>query len=212
MKRTLKIDRNLDKHLKALKSDEGELSSLEISTAGNGARVSGDLDVTGTINSPTVYAGQILGYTAIGIDATRDSVSVVGSFATTDTTHQITFVAPTSGKVEIEVSISVITTSVRQLFFGLSDSAIYSPIDFPNSNDVTNEHNIGDIKVEGFAREFTHKWVVEGLTAGTLYNWYLGAKAEQAGRITLWWGGDDTGEYAPFIMKATALPIGIHTG
>ena len=81
MKRTLKIDRNLDKHLKALKSDEGELSSLEISTAGNGARVSGDLDVTGTINSPTVYAGQILGYTAIGIDATRDSVSVGGSFA-----------------------------------------------------------------------------------------------------------------------------------
>ena len=47
MKQALKIDKNLDKHLKVLKSKDDELSSLELATEGNGARISGDLEVTG---------------------------------------------------------------------------------------------------------------------------------------------------------------------
>ena len=160
----------------------------------------------------SAYAGMILGYTAIGIDATRDSKSVGAAFAITDADHKVTFVAPPSGKVEIEISISVISTSIRWLVLGLADSALGSPIDFPNSNDVTNEHLVGDIQVEGESRVLHHKWVVEGLTAGTEYEWWLSCKAEQAGRVTLGWGGDATSEYPPFIMKATALPIGIYTG
>ena len=68
-----------------------------------------------------------------------------------------------------------------------------------------------DFPIDGFARVITHNWVVEGLTAGTEYTWYLGAQAEQAARITMWWGGSVTGRYAPFIMKATALPATITT-
>ena len=156
----------------------------------------------------SAYAGMILGYTTVGIDATQDSVVVGSSFAVTDSAHKVTFVAPPSGTVEIEVNISAISTRVLQLIFGLSDDdTTYSPIDFPNADDVTNEHNIMDIQVEGFARVINHKWVVGGLTAGTSYTWNLGAKGEQASRITLWWGGTTSGRYPPFIMKATALPL-----
>ncbi len=211
MKRTLTIDRNLDKHLKALKSDEGELSSLEISTAGNGARVSGDLDVTGTINSPTVYAGQILGYTAIGIDSGAGSYSITTSFDVPHGDMQITFVAPPSGNVEIFVSIFADHGGTRSLYFGLSDSDTYSPIDFPNSDDVTNEHEVLTSD-ETDEQQVNHQWVVTGLTEGTSYTWYLGAKGAQAGSVVLRWGGELTSLYAPFIMKATALPTGIHTG
>ena len=177
--------------------------------------------VAGTVSGATItefsaenssYAGMILGYTAIGIDATRDSVAPGNSFAITDADHKVTFVAPPSGNIEIEIRISVISVTARWLVLCLADTALGSPIDFPNSDDVTNEHTVGDIQVEGYARALNHKWVVEGLTSGTEYTWYLSAKTEQAGRVTLWWGGDSTGEFSPFIMKATALPATIYTG
>jgi len=46
MARELTTDKQLDTHLKPLKSGE-ELSSLELSTYGNGARVNGDLEIVG---------------------------------------------------------------------------------------------------------------------------------------------------------------------
>jgi len=174
-------------------------------------------------SSATVYAdsgsfnylnapGAIIGYTAIGIDATADSKSVGAVYALTDADHKVQFIAPTSGKVEIEISISVISTSTRELVLFLADTILGSPIDFPNANDVTNIHSVGDILVTDLPYPLNHKWVVEGLVAGDAYLWHLGCRAEQAGRITLHWGGDATDEYAPFIMKATALPSNMYTG
>jgi hypothetical protein len=164
-----------------------------------------------TLTRAENFDGRILGYTAINIDATQESVAVGDAFAVTDANHKVVFTAPPSGKVEIFVSFSAISTRILYLQLGLSDNATYAAIDFPNADDVTNEHTVMDIQVEGYIRVFTHNWVVEGLTAGTEYTWYLGAKAEQASRITLWWGGALTGRYAPFIMKATALPSTITT-
>lgn len=48
----LKTDKNLDKHLKPVKSDV-ENTSLQLATEGNGAKVTGDLTVTGTVNIKT---------------------------------------------------------------------------------------------------------------------------------------------------------------
>ena len=160
------------------------------------------------------FDGRILGYTAINIDATQESYIVTNSMAHTDANHLVDFVAPPSGKVEIFVSFSVISTRVLWLKLGLSDGGVlggYSPIDFPNSDDVTNEHTIMDVQIEGYARVVNHRWVVEGLTSGTTYSWKLGAQAEQGSRVTIWWGGASSGRYAPFIMKATALPATITT-
>ena len=60
MKQSLKIDKNLDKHLKILKSEDGELSSLEVATEGNGARISGDLDVTGYTDNIKIRSNSII--------------------------------------------------------------------------------------------------------------------------------------------------------
>ena len=65
----LTTDKNLDKHLRLVKSG-GENTSLELATKGNGARVHGDLLVDGSISSKTIHAGEILGYTVIGLDET----------------------------------------------------------------------------------------------------------------------------------------------
>ena len=232
-------DGNNDYHILLVAADDtseyakirlAETGDLTIETVGDGTTDSDlTLDVDGSIildsadggfemhgagttaKFADMYAGMILGYTAINIDATQESYAVTGSLAVTDANHKVIFVAPPSGKVEIFVSFSAIAIAQRWLKLGLSNNATYQAIQFPNLGDPTNEHTIIDLPVDGYARVITHNWVVEGLTAGTEYTWYLGAQAEQAARITMWWGGTASGRYAPFIMKATALPATITT-
>ena len=159
----------------------------------------------------SAYAGMILGYTTIGIDAADDSYAVTNSFVVVSDDHKVKFVAPPSGAVEIEVFIYSDGASARPLYFGLSDASAttgYSPIDFPNSNDVTNEHEVHhNAGAEEVA--INHQWVVTGLTAGTAYEWWLGAACSHNSAYVLRWGGNVTVEYAPFIMKATALPTAV---
>ena len=69
MSNTLKSDKALDKHFKVIKSGE-EHTSLELATEGNGAKIKGDLEVTGSIvsisSSPTVSSGADLTVSAEG--------------------------------------------------------------------------------------------------------------------------------------------------
>ena len=147
------------------------------------------------------YAGMILGYTTVGIDAADDVFALGTSFAVTDAAHKVKFVAPPSGVVEIFVSIYA-DFSRRQMFFGLSDNATY------NTLDATHEHSVVFPPSSLGDHQVNHRWVITGLTAGTAYEYWLGAKATALGD-SLRWGGDVTEEYAPFIMKATALPTAV---
>ena len=148
----------------------------------------------------SAYAGMILGYTTDGIDAARSSKTLTAAFAVTASAHKVKFVAPPSGVVEIFVSIYG-DFNRRQVYLGLSDSATY------NAVDVTHEHSIylpwgataGDVQID-------HRWVITGLTAGDSEEYWLGAKSTHIMSNILRWGGDASGEYQPFIMKATALP------
>ena len=153
----------------------------------------------------SAYAGMILGYTALGIDDADTEYSITASFATVDVKAKVTFVAPPSGNVEIFASAYLVSTATRQTYFGLSDNETY------NTVDATHEHEVwqGD---ETDENTFNHQWVLTGLTAGSSYTYWLGAKSAQSGRIKMRWGGNTTGEYAPLIMKATALPATIYTG
>ena len=153
----------------------------------------------------SAYAGMILGYTCLLNDAADSSYGLTTSYVVADATHKITFTAPPSGNVEIFVSVYLVSTTTRQVYFGLSDNATYNTID------VTHEHKVwtGD---ETDQETVNHQWVITGLTAGSSYTYFLGSKAAQAGRITMYWGGDAADEYAPFIMKATALPATIYAG
>ena len=152
------------------------------------------------------FDGRILGYTAIGIDATFASYSVTNAFVVSDATHKITFVAPPSGNVEIYVSVYADQSgSGRWLQLGLSDNATY------NALDVTHEHFAakGD---ETDEEQLHHQWAITGLTAGTSYEYWLGAKAQTSSAYVLYWGGDTTAKFQPFVMKAIALPATIYTG
>ena len=165
-----------------------------------------------TLTKAENFDGRILGYTALGVDSATATYTTTTSWAVIDSTAKVTFVAPPSGNVEIFVSVYVDTDIGRFLEFGLSDNASYSPINFPNTDDVTNEHTVykGDETDEEMV---SHHWVVTGLTVGDSYEWWFAATSTpNAGAYVLEWGGDGTDLRQPFIMKATALPATIYVG
>ena len=201
---SLNSDLQLDNNLKPLKSGE-ELSSLELSTKGNGARITGDLEVTGNIKPSehgsylahgSTYAGMILGYRMIGESGVHDTYTLTTSYVVVDSDMTVSFIAPPSGAVEVMVQIFLDSTSNRAVNFGLSDNATYNSLG--NSyQQVTGQVDETDSHVH------QHYWTVTGLTAGNTYNYWLGATANGG---TLAWGGTADGRYCDFIMKATALP------
>ena len=203
MEKALNISSAIDENLKLVRDEDGTDMPLELSNSK--IRVLGDLDVQGVIDSPTVYPGQILGYTAIGIDSADDSYAITTGFVVTDSSHKLTFTAPTSGNVEIFTSIFADHGNTRALYLGLSDNSTYNTVDDTHEHEVLTSDETDE-------QQLNHQWVITGLTAGTQYTYWLGAKGQQAGTVVLRWGGNSSGEYAPFIMKAIALPTGIYTG
>ena len=159
----------------------------------------------------SAYAGMILGYTTVGIDSADASYSLTTTMTVIDDAMKVKFKAPPSGAVEISVSIYA-DPSRRHITLGLSDQNTgdtYQAISFPNSQDATNEHKVLAPPSSGQDMMIHHKWVITGLTAGTAYEWWLGAKCLLGNGGSLRWGGDVTNEYGPFIMKATALPTAV---
>ena len=147
----------------------------------------------------SAFAGMILGYTTVGIDAADDSYTLTTTWTVPDSAHKVKFVAPPSGVVEIFVSIFH-DSARRVLHLGLSDNATY------NALDVTHEHEVylpGGTLDE---LQINHYWVITSLTPNTAYEYWLGAKLAAGVGGILRWGGNVADEWAPFIMKATALP------
>jgi hypothetical protein len=111
----------------------------------------------------------------------------------------VRFIAPPSGAVEVMVQIFMnSSTSNKILYLSLSDNATY------NSIGVQYEHN-AQYPDETDDGTIQHFWTITGLTAGTTYNYWLGAKTSGTNKF-LNWGGDASGRYPDFIMKVTALP------
>ena len=145
--------------------------------------------------------GSIVGYTVNGLNVGHSSYNLTTSYAVPDSNMNVTFRAPLSGIVEIEIQIQYnCGTSGKYVYFGLSDNSTYNAVQdyyeqsawFPDESD--------DVQI-------THKWVVNGLTAGNVYQYWLGAKASSTlGTPKLQWGGNNSNRLCDFIMKVTALP------
>ena len=159
----------------------------------------------------SAYAGMILGYTTLGRDATPAKYDVLASMNPVHDDMKVTFKAPPSGVVEVMASITVdFDASARHLTLGLSTTNATTGF---TSLDAQYE-NWATIGASTETYVLTHRWVVTGLTAGAVDTYWFAAGAAQAGRIDLRWGGDssavadgtEASEYAPFIMKVTALP------
>ena len=147
------------------------------------------------------YAGMILGYQLIGESAVHGSYTFTTSYAVPNSDMNVKFVAPPSGAVEITVQFGIDGTSGRYNYVGLSDNATYNSIG--NSYEVS--LNFTD---ETDQNTIQHMWVVTGLTAGTAYQYWLGAKSTHASGY-IRWGGTASGRYQDFIMKAVALPAAV---
>ena len=215
MSKPLLITDAVDENLKLVRDEDGTDTALELSN--NKLRVTGDLDVTGTIDSATIHAGQILGYTVIGIDETPSQYDVLASMNPVHDDLKVSFIAPSSGTVEIFASIYVDTDSSRPLTLGLSDQ---SATDGFNTLGAKYENHTwsGD---ETDGQQHNHRWYLNyAIGFGQTVTLWFSAGCTATGRMDLRWGGDSSAvadssepyEYQPFVMRATALPIGIYTG
>ena len=159
----------------------------------------------------SAYAGMILGYTCIGLDEAAATYNLTTSYAVPTDEFSVSFTAPPSGNVEIEIQIGmdVGSSNFGDLFAGLSSANAtsgYSQLaDF-------HESELFDGMSRGALRIIRHSWTLTGLTAGTAYEFWAGFKSSSTtGTPHLQWGGNSSGGYPDFIMKATALPATITT-
>ena len=147
----------------------------------------------------SAYAGMILGYRMIGEDNAHESYTMTNSYAVPDADMTVRFVAPPSGAVEVMVQIHAnAVSSNRFLYFGLSDNATYNSI----GNSYEQLHRMPDETDDTLVQ---HYWTITGLTAGSTYNYWFGAKISLTSAY-LNWGGTASNRYGDFIMKVTALP------
>jgi hypothetical protein len=145
------------------------------------------------------YAGMVLGYRMIGESGSHASYTLTTSMAVTDAAHSVRFIAPPSGVVEVMVQIVVDGNSGKYVYFGLSDNSTYNSI----GSSYETQHSLDDETDFGVRQ---HVWVVSGLTAGSTYTYWLGAKVNSGSTSYVKWGGSAANRNADFIMKVTALP------
>ena len=213
----------VDSNLRPLKIG-GKSSSLELADTDNGARVRGDLEVTGDTYASIdkmysglvpAYSGMILGYTRISNNSTTSGHAHIEPDATMTvlqtaqgTDVSVTFVAPPSGNVEISMLCSIYASS-KTLEFALSDNASFSEIGETHTYDggaqSSDETDINMTYVS---------FINTGLTAGTEYTRWIGAAETASGTSNLRHGRNRTSgtHYPPIIVKAIALPATITTG
>ena len=159
----------------------------------------------------SAYAGMILGYSVfrnLTGSPGNEQITISTSMTVLQTAQgnalNISFVAPPSGKVEIVLS-ALFQASSRSVAFSLSDNATY--------NEVNAIHTYDGASIKPDETDYTSiyvPFVVEGLTAGTSYQYWIAAKSS-SGSVYIYQGVDRTGapHSQPIVIKATALPATI---
>ena len=162
----------------------------------------------------SAYAGMILGYTSIqnlDDDAGDNTITIGNTFAVIETVAgtkaNVSFVAPPSGKVEIVFSALCYAVS-KSFYFSLSDNATYNEL-----NEIHTYDGFSHRPDESDYSYVTFRWTVTGLTAGTSYQYWIGAKCTSASGYIYHGESERFGVHSPpIIVKAVALPATIVTG
>ena len=208
-KKILHLADAVDENLKLVRDFDGTDTAIQLSK--DRMKIVGNLDVTGTIDSPTVYAGMILGYTDIGLNEADTIQNLTTSYAVPTDEFSVSFVAPPSGNVEIffQIGWDAGTGNAGDCYAGLSTASRTSGY---SALSAIHEVELMDGMSRGALRTIRHSWTITGLTAGASTEYWIGFKTSNIiGNPHIQWGSNATGEYPDFIMKATALPIGIKT-
>ena len=154
----------------------------------------------------SAYAGMILGYRCIGEDATPATFTLTTSMVTIHSDATVRFIAPPSGKVEVNFQAHYYGGNGSTVTLGISDNATYSALSAPSA-----QYEKVSFDVSRFDDAILNQnWVITGLTAGDTYNYWIGAKTSStSGPPTIKYGGDSAGENVPLIIKVTALPAAV---
>ncbi len=173
--------------------------------------VEGDLTIYGDVQSATVSAGTILGYTDIGLNETRVSLNLTTSYVVPTDEFSVSFIVPPSRKVEIMMQITFNAGSggTGDLYAGLSTqnaTDTYSSLaDWYEEELVDQSGRYGRDVIQNY-------WTISDLIAGNNVEYWVGFKSSSTlGTPTIEWGGSSAGHNPDFIMKATALPSEITT-
>ena len=204
----------IDSNLRPLKVG-GEMTSIEIASRGNGARINGDLQVSGNVLSETIHSGSIIGYTYLQPTSGTYAYHEIQNALTVEAIeHKIVFNTPPSNMVEIELTcyFDVSTTDTR-LYVALSDSATY--------NEVAEEftYNYGGVFFsddEANDSTLTAKWVVREpylADIGSSNTFYLAFGTGNTKTAYIYYGyrATHSATHHPFIIKATAIGVELFT-
>ena len=159
----------------------------------------------------SAYAGMILGYTYIQPNALT-SHALQTSFTVEDAGHKVAFTYPPSGNVEIFVegyfdrsSTSDVTVSV-----GLSDGSSYNRFGPSTEHSFSAVSNSDDEADDGI---YSCRFMLTG-GSGAEEVW-IGLKSSDTIAVNLRYGyitSPSDRAYAPFVIKATALPATVYDG
>lgn len=161
--------------------------------------------------------GLTLGYTALNNNdgATNARIEVGTSFAVPNANWKVTFVAPKSGKVEIQLSVYARSTSTDYLYLGLSQNSTYNNATETNAPAPGSTHeNLVWEPDEDDDAVITPSWLLTGLSAGEAYTYYIGAKGANgfsASGLALDYGGTNSLYRQHAIIRAVSVPNTIHT-
>ena len=159
----------------------------------------------------SAYAGMILGYSVfrnLTGSPGNELITITDTMTVLETNQSnklnVSFVAPPSGKVEIVLS-ALFQANSRSVAFSLSDNATY--------NEVNAIHTYDNASIKPDETDYVSiyvPFVVEGLTAGTSYQYWIAAKSS-SGSVYMYHGVDRTESVytQPITIKATALPATI---
>ena len=167
-----------------------------------------------TLTKAENFDGRIIGYTDIGLNEAFASLALTalasGYIIPTDE-FSVAFVIPPSGNVLIEFQIQYDSGSsgLGTLHAGLSTTnrtTGYTELA------AYHEKLFDDTSVRNGAYNVNGSWTLTGLTAGASEELWIGFATQSViGTPNIQWGGNATGRYPDFIMKATALPTTITT-
>ena len=166
----------------------------------------GNLYVNGRIDLYE-YGGIVLGCTHLNPEAVIE-YALTTSYVVGVSDWKVTFVAPRSGNVELEVQIYFATAGAGNsfLYFGLSDSSTYNSLGEKYENQVWEADEDDNATVK-------HSWVVTGLAPGVEYTYYLGAKYVTTIGYLQYGGTETEGPERPaFVFKAISLPNNLYLG
>ena len=164
-----------------------------------------------TLTKAENFDGRILGYTDIGLNEGHTELSLTTSFVVPTDEFSVAFVIPPSGNVLIEFQIHYSFGSVGfgTLIAGLSSTNKTTTY---TQYAAFHEEIYDDTSARNGATTVQGAFTLTGLTAGDSEELWMGFKTTStSGTPKIFWGGNSSGRYPDFIMKATALPSSITT-